>query len=235
MKGKLGKILSFTATRLLDHLIDPDSPMTWRLKKQISGSGVIGDLLSHVIDLARWFCGEPETVISLSKIFIKERPISYNSKKKEKVDVEDDAIALFEFKNGATGYLGASGIRSGKGTAFGEVEINGELGSIHWNFNNMNRIEINYRKGNGSHLQGFKTVEVSLGGFPYFEKWHFPGFLIGFNDLFMNNAYCMMDSIINDKDLEPGAATFEDGYKAVVICDAIIESSGCGKKVKIEY
>ena len=234
-EGRFGEILSFNAVRLLDHLLDPEAPLTWRLNKDVSGSGVVGDLLSHMIDLARWFCGEPVAVTALNKIFIKERPVATGSKEKARIGVEDDAIALFEFQNGATGFLGASGIRSGRGTAFADVEISAERGSIHWNFDDMNKIQINLLDNKNRHMNGFKTIEVSSGYFPYYNSWHYPGFRIGFNDLFINTAYSIVNSVTTGRSLEPMVATFEDGYRAAVICDAVIESSESGKKVRIEY
>ena len=234
IEKKLGKIISFSATRLIDHLISPDTPFTWRLDKKISGSGVIGDLMSHIIDLARWLCGEPVSVQAINKVFIKQRPLAENKALKSAVNVEDDAIAIFNFENGATGYLAASGVRAGR-KVFADIEINGELGTIYWNFEEMNKLLVYFNNKDMHEFNGFNNIDISGNVFPYIDKWYYPPIRIGFNDLFMHTAYNIANAIANDINLEPMSATFEDGYKTAVICDAILKSGQSCKAEKIIY
>lgn len=234
MQGKLGKVISFNASRLMDNYVDPKAPVEWRSKKGISGSGVIGDVFSHIADLARWFCGEPVSVMASSRIYTDKRPSFAGSLKLEKVDVEDDSVSILEFENGATGYLSASRIRAGR-KAFGEVEVNGELGSIYWSFEEMNRLYVYLKSDEVDKVQGFHQVDVNGSVYPYVDKWHYSSFMLGFNDVFINNAYTVINSVVNDINPEPMAATFEDGYKVAAICDAVLKSSESGKKEKINY
>lgn len=229
MEKKLGKIISFSATRLSDHLLNENVPITWRLDKRTAGSGVVGDLMSHIIDLARWLCGEPVSVMAINKIFINERPKHPGDFKKFKVDVEDDSVAILNFENGATGYLAASGLRSGR-KVFGEVEINGELGTIYWNFEEMNKLYF-YR----NEINGFMDLDISGNLYPYIDKWQYPVTRIGFCDLFINVAFNIINSVVNKTDLVPMSATFDDGYKAAVICDAILKAGDSGKTEKVIY
>jgi predicted dehydrogenase len=231
---KLGKIISFSATRLIDHLLDPDSPFTWRLDKKISGSGVVGDLMSHIIDLARWLCGEPVSVQAVNKVFIKKRPRVEDKTLKSTVLVEDDALAILDFKNGATGYLAASGMRAGR-KAVAEIEINGELGTIYWNFEEINKLQVYFNNKDMPQLCGFNNIDISGNVFPYIDKWYYPLARLGFLDLFMHTAYNIAGAVVNDTDPAASSATFEDGYKASVICDAILKSSETGKKESISY
>jgi len=233
-ENKLGKIISFSATRLIDHLIDPKTPFSWRLDKKISGSGVIGDLMSHIIDLARWICGEPVSVQAINKVFIKERPVDLHSALKSPVIVEDDAVAIMDFNNGATGYLAASGVRAGR-KVFADIEINGEFGTINWNFEEMNKLNIYLNNEDRPEFNGFNNIDINGSIYPYIDRWYYPPARLGFNDLFIHTAYNIAYAVVNDTDLQAGTATFEDGYKNAVICDAILKSGETGKAEKIIY
>ena len=146
MDGKLGRIFHFRANYLQEWIVDPQFPLIWRLDKEIAGSGALGDLGAHIVDLARWFCGEPESVMAMTKTFIDERPLPDNPSKKAKIEVDDAFISTVEFKEGAIGVLEASRFCPGRKN-FETIEINGELGSIYWDLENMNNLQL--WKGSG--------------------------------------------------------------------------------------
>ncbi len=234
LEEDFGKIYHFRVNYLMDYYNDPKIPKTWRMDKDLAGSGITADLSVHAIDLARWLCGEPETVMAITNTFIKERPISDSSSKKVKVDVDDASIALLEFSNGAIGYLEATAYATGR-RAFVGVELNAEKGSVYWNFEDMNNLYVYYVDERRKDTRGYHKVDVSQEYHPYFDKWMPFGEMLGYSATFVHTAYHIADSIINNTPLEPWVATFEDGYKANVISDAIIKSSETGRKINIAY
>jgi len=232
--GKLGRIFHFRANYLQEWIVDPQFPLIWRLDKEIAGSGAMGDLGAHIVDLARWLCGEPESVMALTKTFIDERPLPDNPSKKVKVEVDDAFISTVEFENGAIGVLEGSRFCPGRKN-FETVEINGELGSIYWNLEHMNYLYVYFKEEDPADTIGFHAVSVTESFHPYYDKWWPHGHIIGWENTFVHTAYNIVNAVVNDAKLEPMVATFEDGYRAAVICDAILQSAESGKKETISY
>jgi Predicted dehydrogenases and related proteins len=169
MEGKIGKIYHFRKNYLQEWAMIPDIPLSWHFDKNIAGSGVVGGL-SHIIDLARWLCDEPESIIALTKTFIKERTLMSDSSKKGKVTVEDAFIGALEFKNGAIGLIEGSNVCQGRKN-FEVFEINGELGSIYWNLEDSNYLNVYYKKEKNSDTKGFHRVSVAESYHPYYNNW----------------------------------------------------------------
>jgi len=234
-EGLLGKIYHFRARYLQDWIVDPNFPLVWRLQKEYAGSGPLGDLGSHIIDLARYLIGEPSAVSALTKTFIDERPLPDDPTKKGKVTVEDTFEAAIEFENGAMGTLEASRFATGRKN-FNNFEINGEKGSIEFNLERLNELRVYLKESDErKYLEGWRTILVTEKIHPYIKFYWPPGHIIGWEHTFINELAHFLDAIVNDKDVAPQGATMEDGYKNNVICDAIIESAEKGKKVLIKY
>jgi predicted dehydrogenase len=232
-EGKIGKIRHFRAQYLQEWIVDPSFPKVWRMDREVSGSGALGDF-SHIIDLARYLCGEPGTVQSVMKTFIKERPLPDNPQKKEKVDVDDAFVAILEFVNGAIGFLEGSRFCPGRKN-YEFLEINGEDGSIYFNLENMNFLHVYYRNEDPKDTQGFHAVDVTEAFHPYMDRWWPQGHIIGWENTFVHEAFHIIDATVNGTELSPYVATFEDGYRAAVIADAIITAAETGKKQAIKY
>ncbi len=228
MSGKLGKIFHFRARYLQEWIMDPDFPMVWRLKKDLAGSGALGDLGAHIIDLARFLCGEVQSVMSASRTFIKER-YDESTKKKEKVEVDDAIASVVEFENGAIGTIEASRFAAGRKN-YNVIEINGEKGSIYWDLENMNNLHVYWADEEPAETRGFHCINVTESYHPYYEYWWPHGHIIGWENTFVHIAYNMVNAIVENKPLEPYVATFEDGYRTAVICDAMLKSAETGKK-----
>ncbi|MCL4385461.1 MAG: Gfo/Idh/MocA family oxidoreductase [Actinobacteria bacterium] len=228
MDGKLGRIYHFRARYLQEWIMDPNFPMIWKLKKSESGSGALGDLGSHIIDLGRFLCGEIKAVMATSVTFIKER---YNeqTKSKEKVEVDDAIASVLEFENGAIGTIEASRFCAGRKN-YNTIEINAENGSIWWDLENMNNLWVFWRNESLIETQGFHCVNVTESYHPYYDRWWPHGHIIGWENTFVHIVYNMTEAVINNKPVEPYIATFEDGYRNAVVSDAIIKSSETGKK-----
>jgi len=231
--GKLGKIFHFSARYLQEWITDPQFPMIWRLRKKQCGSGALGDLGSHVIDLGRFLCGEISSVMAVATTFIKERPDEATGKK-EKVDVDDAMASVIEFENGAIGTIEASRFCPGRKN-YNTIEINGEKGSIWWDLENMNNLWVFWKDEEPAETRGFHCINVTESYHPYYDKWWPHGHIIGWENTFVHLVHNMVDAVVNNTKLEPFVATFEDGYRNNVICDAMAESAETGKKVKCVF
>jgi len=234
-KGLLGRIYHFRARYLQDWIVDPNFPLVWRLRKEEAGSGPLGDLGSHIIDLARYIVGEIKAVTGVMKTFIEERPLPENPSKKGKVTVEDAFAATVEFENGAIGTLEASRFATGRKN-YNNFEINGEKGSIEFNLERLNELYVYWREEPIKEIEGWHNIIITEGDtHPYIKYYWPPGHIIGWEHTFLNEIHHFLDAIVNDKPIAPQGATFEDGYRNNVIMDAIVESAKTGKRVTIVF
>lgn len=230
--GALGRIFHYRAVYLQEWIIDPEFPMTWRFSKDVAGSGSLGDLGSHIIDIARFLVGEPTKVMGMTKTFIEERPDGQGGR--AKVDVDDAVTAMMEFDNGAMGTIEAT--RFANGRKNGQMwEINGENGSIRFNLERLNELDVYWSGEEPKETRGFHNVLISEGYHPFWENWWPQGHMIGWEHSFVHEFNHFFDAIVNDKDVAPYGADFVDGYKNAVICDAILESAQSGKMVDVQY
>lgn len=232
--GALGRIYHFRAMYLQEWIMPHyGTPKIWRLDKAVAGSGAIGDLGAHIIDLGRFLVGEMKSVSAMTRTFIDERPLPDGSGT-GKVDVDDAFVAAVEFENGAIGTLEAT--RFGAGRKNYEVlEINAEKGSIHFNLERMNELQVFWVDEKPKETQGFHNVLVTEGYHPWIENWWPHGHIIGWEHTFVHELTHLLDCIVNDKDVAPYGATFEDGYRTAIVCDAISESAAKKKQVDVKY
>jgi predicted dehydrogenase len=232
--GALGQIYHFRAMYLQEWIMPHyNEAKIWRLDKEVCGSGAIGDLGAHIIDLGRFLVGEMKSVSAMTKTFVDERPLPDGSGN-GKVDVDDAFVAAVEFENGAIGTLEAT--RFGGGRKNYEVlEINAEKGSIHFNLERLNELQVFWVGEEPKETQGFHNVLVTEGHHPWIDHWWPHGHIIGWEHTFVHELTHLLDCIVNDKDVAPYGATFEDGYRAAVVCDAILESAAAKKQVDLKY
>jgi predicted dehydrogenase len=231
--GALGRIFHFRAVYLQEWIIDPNFPKVWRLDKSVAGSGALGDLGAHIIDLARFLVGEPKSVMAMARTFIPERPLP-DGNGRGKVDVDDAFTALFEFENGALGTLEASRFCQGRKN-HQVLEINGENGSIRFNLERMNELDVFWANEDPKETRGFHNALISESFHPYWENWFPHGHFIGWAESFVHEFHNFFAAIVQGKDVAPSGATFEDGYRNAVICDAILNSSESRRAVDVKY
>ena len=230
--GKLGRIYTFRAVYLQEWgMPHYNVPRIWRYHKEPAGSGALGDLAAHLIDMARFLVGEIKAVSGMAKTFTLERPMPDNPKKMGKVDIDDDVISLIEFENGAIGTIESTRLALGRRNAF-QWEINGSTGSIAFDMERLNELQV---FKNGSRTRGFSTVLVSEPEHPFWEHWWPPGHIIGWGDTFVNELWHFLRAVKGETDVAPLGATFEDGYRAAEVCDAIVRSGETGSRVAVEY
>ena len=231
--GKLGRIYHFRATYQQEWIMDPKFERVWRLDKSVAGSGALGDLGSHIIDLARYLVAEPTKLMAMTKTFIDERPLPDGSGR-GKVEVDDAFVSTLEFENGALGTLEATRFAAGRKN-YEVLEINGANGSLRFNMERMNELEVYWMDEEPQETRGFHTVSVTEPFHPYMENWWPQGHIIGYEHSFVHEFHHFFDCIVNDKPVSPLAADFEDGYRNAVICDAILNSAANGRMVDVKY
>lgn len=236
-QGKLGKIYHIRATFLQDWLMDPGFPLIWRLKKEISGSGTLGDIGAHIIDLARFLVGEFSEVIGMMETFIKKRPLGdmdlhlkgrVESGKWGEVDVDDAVAFLARFENGALGVFEATRFSRGN-RAGNRFEINGERGSIRWDMENMNNLQV-YLEDDERGLQGFRTINCTEVEHPYASAYWPAGHIIGYEHTFINLLSEMMNGIAGGYSPAPN---FEDGVRNQAVLEAVERSVQTNKWIKV--
>lgn len=235
--GRLGRIYHFRANYLQDFIMDPAFPLVWRLKKEISGSGALGDIGAHSIDLARFLIGEFEEVVGTTETFIKKRPLGEmagglkgqagNSEFGE-VTVDDAVAFLARFENGTLGTFEATRFAGGNRNK-NKFEINGEKGSIRWDMENMNTLDV-YFADDEQGLQGFRTISCTEEEHPYAGAYWPPGHIIGYEHTFIHLIYEFLHGVVRNSQPAPN---FEDGVKNQAVLTAIEQSSETMQWVKV--
>jgi predicted dehydrogenase len=232
--GTLGRIYHYRAIYLQEWVMPHyNTPLIWRLNKEIAGNGVLGCLGSHIIDLGRYLVGEITSVGAITKTFVTERPLPDGSRM-AKVEVDDAFASVVEFENGVIGTIEAT--RFGAGRKNHQViEVNGEKGSIKFELERLNELQVFWVHEEPKETQGFHNVLVTEAHHPWIENWWPHGHIIGWEHTFVHEITHLLDCIVNDKDVAPLGATMEDGYRACVVCDAMLESASARRMVDCKY
>ncbi len=227
-EGRLGRIYHFRSRYLDDSMVDPQVPYSWRHSKSRAGSGVIGDLAAHSIDLARFLVGEIATVSATTRIFIDRRRRPEGGE--ATVDVEDAVEAVVEFANGAVGTLEASTFCPGRKNFF-TFEISGAAGSLALNMERLNELDL-YLRDDGAN--GFRTVLATEPTHPYGGTWWPPGHILGWEHAFVHQLHRFLTAVAGQGSVEPDGATFEDGHRCAVVCDLLEQSAQTGRRLAVE-
>ncbi len=232
--GALGQIYHWRAVYLQEWIMPHyGTPKIWRLDKSVCGSGALGDLGAHIVDLAHYLVGDIKSVSAMTKTFITERELE-DGPGTGIVDVDDAFAAAVEFENGAIGTLESTRFAGGRKN-HNCFEINAEKGSVRFNLERMNELEVFWVDEKPKETQGFHNVLITEGHHPWWENWWPHGHIIGWEHTFIHEITHLLDCIVNDKEVGPHGATFLDGYKTAVVCDAILESAAAHHQVDINY
>ncbi|MEE9280931.1 MAG: Gfo/Idh/MocA family oxidoreductase [Myxococcota bacterium] len=215
-EGRLGVIRHYRGTYLQDWIVDPEFPRVWRLEKARAGSGALGDIASHSIDLARHLVGEIREVSGLLETFVPERPLPDGSGRGA-VDVDDAALALLRFENGAIGSVEGSRFALGRKN-YNRFEINGSRGSVVFDLERLNELELYTEEGPDS---GFRTVLATDAEHPFVAGWWPPGHILGYEHTFVHTIVDLVRAIDAQKLPTPN---FEDGLVNQRVLDAIERS-----------
>ena len=225
--GQLGEIRHYRGTYLQDWMSDPKAPFNWRLDRTKAGSGALGDIASHSIDLARFLVGEIDEVSADLKTFVSTRPDATSPRKKHKVTVDDAAMALVRFTNGAVGTIEATRMAPGRKN-FNRFEINGLKGSLAFDLERMNELEV-YFESDPPTMRGFRTIMVTEGAHPFVGKWWPPGHIIGYEHTFTHTVYDLLEAITRGRTPSPN---FADGVANQRVLDAMTRAAASRRWVK---
>jgi len=239
-EGRIGRILNFRGTYLQDWSADPDSPLSWRFQKKIAGSGTVGDIATHVVDLAHYLVGPIAEVNAITTTYNKTRPLQQGGVDKlgaaEKaadaergeVDVDDEVVSMLKFEGGAIGSLEATRNAYGRNN-FITLEIHGTKGSIHFNYERRDELQVMFTD-DPADARGFRTVYTGP-AHPYGNGlWPIPGLGIGYSETKIVECHDFFSAIAKNRQPSPN---FEDGLLTELVADALIRSGETGRWEKV--
>ncbi|AEN13530.1 MULTISPECIES: Gfo/Idh/MocA family oxidoreductase [unclassified Streptomyces] len=229
--GRLGTLRHVRATYLQDWLVDPLSPLTWRLKREHAGSGALGDLGAHIVDLAQYLAGEPLVGVSaVSETFVRERPLlagggaglsgTADSAARGAVTVDDAALFTGRLASGALASFEATRMAAGRKNAL-RLEINGQLGSIAFDLERLNELSFHDHTEPAT-TAGFRRILVTEPEHPYLEAWWPPGHGLGYEHTFVHQARDVVRTITEKTAPVP---SFADGLQVQRVLAAVEESA----------
>lgn len=238
-EGHLGKIYHWRGAYQQDWIVDPDFPLTWQLRKETAQAGPQWDLNSHSVDLAHYLVGDIKTVSCLTANFIKERPIADESSsgnlsaeakgtEKGPVTVEDAALMMVQFTNGAIGSFEATRFATGRKN-HNTFEIYGSKGSLIFNLERMNELQY-YSLEDKEGMQGFRTILATDATHPYMKNWWPTGHIIGYEHSFV---HAVVDFVTAIEEKKPVVPNFNDGVKILKVLEAGIKSAETGQQISL--
>jgi len=240
--GELGHIFHIRAAYQQDWIVDPNFPMVWRLKKKHTGSGALGDIGAHIVDLCQYLVGDVSEVCGTMETFIKKRFVSESDTgisgksgekrtgKMDDVDVDDAVVFIAHIK-------GANTLATFEATRFAtgrrnhnSIEIYGSEGSVLWNQEDMNFFQY-FNRNDPGHVQGFRRVHATDPGHPYMKAWWPAGHIIGYEHLFVHEVYDFLNNL--GKKSAP-YSTFDDAVKCQRVLAAVEKAAATRRWAKVK-
>ena len=227
--GRLGAIRHVRAQYLQDWIVDPSFPLVWRLQRDRAGSGALGDIGAHIIDLAQHVTGSRIAgVAGLTETFIRERALPEGSSGLTasgaggmgEVTVDDAALFTARFDNGAIGSFEATRFATGRKNAM-RLEINGSDGSLAFDFESMNELSF-YDRNEDTETAGFRRILVTEPTHPYAGAWWPPGHGLGYEHTFTHEMVDLVTAIGEDR---PPTPSFADGLQVQRVLAAVERSA----------
>jgi predicted dehydrogenase len=229
-EGRIGTLRHVRVTYLQDWLVDPDFPLTWRLEREHAGSGALGDLGAHIVDLAQYLAGEPLVGVSAQlETFVRERPLLQGASagltasggtRRGPVTVDDAAVFTGRLESGALATFEATRMASGRKNAL-RLEINGEQGSLAFDLERLNELSFHDHQEPAA-TAGFRRILVTEAEHPYLEAWWPPGHALGYEHTFAHQARDLVEAIASGTDPVP---SFADGLQVQRVLAAVEESA----------
>ncbi|AIS01472.1 Gfo/Idh/MocA family protein [Streptomyces glaucescens] len=229
-EGRLGTLRHVRVSYLQDWLVDPAFPLTWRLRKELAGSGSLGDLGAHIVDLAQYVAGEPLAGVSaLTETFVRRRPLpggptsglaAVSADGTGTVTVDDAALFTGRFASGALASFEATRYATGRKNAL-RLELNGERGSLAFDLERLNELWYHDATEPGAHA-GFRRILVTEPDHPYLDAWWPPGHGLGYEHTFVHQARDLVHAVAEGRRPEP---SFADGLQVQRVLAAVEESA----------
>lgn len=239
-EGRIGTILNFRGTYLQDWSADPNGPLSWRFQKKIAGSGAVGDIATHVLDMARYLVGEIAAVNAVTRTYVKERPVQNSGVDKlgaaqrltgvpkAVVDVDDEVMTLLRFKDGAVGSLEATRNAYGRNNYL-TFEIHGTGGSIVFNYERRDELQVMFADDPAGR-RGFRTIYTGP-AHPFGEGlWPIPALGIGYGETKIIECHLFLQAIVEGRQPSPN---FRDGWLTSLVADALLRSAESGGWVDV--
>ncbi|TDB75518.1 Gfo/Idh/MocA family protein [Micromonospora sp. KC723] len=228
--GRVGEIRHVRATYLQDWIVDPQFPLVWRLRRETAGSGALGDIGAHIIDITQYVTGQRIIGVSgLTETFVKERPLPASSSGLSAaasgtttgpVTVDDAALFLARLSGGAIATYEATRFATGRKNGM-RIEINGSAGSLAFDLERLSELEF-YDASRPAEEQGFTRILVTEPQHPYMAAWWPPGHLIGYEHSFTHEVRDLLEAIATGTDPQP---SFSDGLEVQLVLDAVERSA----------
>jgi predicted dehydrogenase len=225
-QGRIGTLRHVRAVYLQDWLVDPDSPLTWRLQAEHAGSGALGDLGAHIVDLAQFLTGDGIAgVAAVSATFTAERPLPAGAGTGQ-VTVDDAVAFTARLGSGALASFEVTRCATGRKNAL-RIELNGSAGSLAFDLERLNELE--FYDGADSAIDsatsGFRRILVTEPEHPYLSGWWPPGHILGWEHAFTHQAGDLLTAIAAGVQPEP---SFSDGLAVQRVLDAVARSAATG-------
>jgi predicted dehydrogenase len=215
--GRIGEVRQVRISYLQDWLADEDAPMTWRLRRELAGSGALGDLASHAVDQVRYLLGQEVTEVNaLTHTFVPQRT---GDSGLEDVTVDDAAWSTMRTSGGAVVSLEVTRMATARKNALG-IEVYGSAGALRFDLESLNHLDECLDGG-----EGFARRLVTEPGDPYLDGWWPPGHVLGWDATFTNQAADFLTALAAEEEPTP---SFEDGLAVQRVLAAIEASSAQG-------
>jgi predicted dehydrogenase len=227
--GRIGVVRHVRAQYLQDWIVDPSFPLVWRLQKDRAGSGALGDIGAHIIDLAQFVAGTSVSGVSgLTETFVRERPLPDASSGLAasggtgtgEVTVDDAALFIARFESGALGSFEATRFASGRKNAM-RLEVNGSEGSLAFDFESMNELQF-HDHTEDAETAGFRRILVTEPSHPYAQAWWPPGHGLGYEHTFTHEVVDLVTAIGSGQAPSP---SFADGLQVQRVMAAVERSA----------
>jgi predicted dehydrogenase len=237
--GRIGVVRHVRAQYLQDWIVDPEFPLVWRLRAEEAGSGALGDIGAHIVDLTQFVAGQRLTgVNAMLETFVKQRPLPSASSglsasggtEVGDVTVDDAAVFFGRLDGGALASYEATRFATGRKNSI-RVEVNGSAGSLAFDLERLNELE--FYDGTGDPAdEGFRRILVTEPTHPYLSAWWPPGHTLGWADTFTHEVKDLVEAVGAGTDPLP---SFEDGLQVQLVLDAVQRSAadrGCWTEVE---
>lgn len=225
--GDLGEIYHFRGTYLQDWALNYDRSYSWKFSSKTTGSGALGDIGSHIIDIGRYLLGEPVKICGKHRTIVNKRMDPQTHSLRD-VDVDDAGSFLMQFKNGITATIEATRFANGYKN-FLSFEVNGSRGSVRFNYERMNELEY-YSSEDPVDRQGYRTI-LTGPVHPHGKAlWPIPGINIGYTEIKAVEVYDLIQAITKGTEASPNCY---DGLRANQIVDAVLKSGKNGGWVEV--
>lgn len=229
--GRLGTVRHVRAVYLQDWIVDPQFPLVWRLRKEAAGSGALGDIGAHIIDLAQFMLGDRIAGVSgITETFVKTRPLpdfsgagalaGHAGAETGEVTVDDAALFTARFAGGAVGTFEATRFANGRKNEL-RIEVNGSAGSLVFDMESMNEL-LFYDGAEPEQTAGFRRILVTEPVHPYLDAWWPPGHLLGWDHSFVHEVRDLVEGIATGGELRP---SFADGLQVQRVMQAVLDSA----------